>query len=133
MVIFSLFPFFLMGTCCFILFFWETIIMSRCQYGYFWLLSPPLPFSRSSGQHPVSAQDCCMYVRAGRPAFARPREGVHWSTSLTSSSLLLLWFPAWLVRLILILFVTGGWWPYSCCFVGCCLQDLFNIVRSFLV
>ena len=30
-----------------------------------------------------------MYVRAGRPAFARPCVGVHKSTSLMSSSLLL--------------------------------------------
>ena len=29
----------------------------------------------------------CMYVRAGRPAFARPYVGVHRSTSLMSSSL----------------------------------------------
>ena len=31
----------------------------------------------SSGLHPVSSQSCCMYVRAGRPAFARPYVGVH--------------------------------------------------------
>ena len=31
-----------------------------------------------------------MYVRAGRPAFARPCVGIHKSTSLMSSSLLLL-------------------------------------------
>ena len=30
-------------------------------------------------------------------------------------------------------FVMGGRWPYSCCFVGCCLQDLFNIARYILV
>ena len=24
----------------------------------------------------------------------------------------------------------GGEWQYCCCFVGCCLQDLFNISRS---
>ena len=35
-----------------------------------------------------------MYVRAGRPAFARPCVGVHKSTSLTSSSLLLQQCPA---------------------------------------
>ena len=29
-------------------------------------------FSLSSGLHPVSSHRCCMYVRAGRPAFARP-------------------------------------------------------------
>ena len=27
---------------------------------------------RSSGLHPVSSHSCCMYVRAGRPVFARP-------------------------------------------------------------
>ena len=44
---------------------------------------------RSSELHPVSSLSCCMYVRAGCPAFARPYVGVHRSTSLMSSSLLL--------------------------------------------
>ena len=44
---------------------------------------------RSSGQHPVSLHSCWIYVRAGRPAFARPCVGVHKSTSLMSSSLLI--------------------------------------------
>ena len=35
-----------------------------------------------------------MYVRAGRPAFSRPNVGVHESTSLMSSSLLLQQCPA---------------------------------------
>ena len=39
-----------------------------------------------------------MYVRAGRPAFARPCVGVHRSTSLMSSSLLLQQCPACLVK-----------------------------------
>ena len=65
---------------------------------------------RSSGLHPASAQSCCMNVRAGCPAFARPCEGVHRSTSLTSSSLLLQRCPTCLVRLILIVFVMGGRW-----------------------
>ena len=30
-------------------------------------------------------------------------------------------------------FVMGGWWPHSCCFGGCCFQELFNIARSILV
>ena len=30
-------------------------------------------------------------------------------------------------------FHDGGRWLYSCCFVGCCLQDLFNIAPSILV
>ena len=74
---------------------------------------------RSSGLHPVSSHNCWMYVRAGRPTFARPYVGVHRSTSLMSSSLLLQQCPACLVRLIMIVFVMGGRWPYSWCFVGC--------------
>ena len=72
---------------------------------------------RSSGLHPVSSHSCCMYVRAGRPAFARPYAGVHGSTSLMSSSLLLQQCPACLVRLTLIVFVMDGRWPYSWCLV----------------
>ena len=88
---------------------------------------------RSSGLHPVSSHSCCMYVRADRPAFARPYVGVHRSTSLMSSSLLLQQCPACLVSLPWIVFVMGGRWPYRWCFVGCCLQDLFNIARIILV
>ena len=77
---------------------------------------------RSSRLHPVSAQSCCMSVLAGRPAFVRPCEGVHKSTSLISSSLLLQQCPA-----------CFGKWPYSCCFVGYCLHDLFNIAHIILV
>ena len=87
----------------------------------------------SSGLHPVSSHSCCMYVLAGRPDFARPYAGVHRSTSLMSSSLLLQQCPACLVRLAWIVFVVGGRRPYSCCFVGCCRQDLFNIVCNILV
>ena len=63
---------------------------------------------RSSGQHHVSSHSCCMYVRAGRPAFARPYVGVHRSTSPMSSSLLLQQCPACLVCLTWIVFVMGG-------------------------
>ena len=48
-----------------------------------------IALGRSSGQHPVSSHSCWMYVRAGHPAFARPWVGVHKSTSLMSSFLLL--------------------------------------------
>ena len=58
---------------------------------------------RSSGLHPVSSRSCCMYVRAGRPPFSRPYVGVHRSTSLISSSLLLMQCPACLVHLIIII------------------------------
>ena len=63
---------------------------------------------RSSGQHPASSHSCWMYVRAGRPAFARPCVGVYKSTSLMSLSLLLQQCPACLVRLTWIVFVMGG-------------------------
>ena len=88
---------------------------------------------RSSGLHPVSSYSCCMYVRAGHPSFAWPYAGVHRSTSLMSSSLLLHQCLACLVRLTCIVFVTGGSCLYSWCLVGCCYQDLFNIARNILV
>ena len=92
-----------------------------------------IALGRSSGQHPVSSHSCWMYVRAGRPAFARPCVGIHKSTSLMSSSLLLQQCPACLALLTWIVFVLGGRWPYSWCLVGCCCQDLFRIARSILV
>ena len=73
-----------------------------------------------------------MYVRAGRPAFAWPYMGVHRSTALMKSSLLLQQCPACLVRLAWVDYVVGGKWPYSWCPVGCCCQDLFNIARNIL-
>ena len=80
----------------------------------------------SSGLHPVSSHSCWVYVRAGRPAFARSYVGVRRSTSLMSSSLLLQQCPACLVRLTWIVFVMERRWPYSWCLVVCCRQDLFN-------
>ena len=88
---------------------------------------------RYSGQHPVQAQSCYIQVLAGRPVFACPCEGVHRSKSLMNSSLLLQQCPICLVRLTWIVFMMAGKWPHSCCFVWCCLQDLFNIARSILV
>ena len=88
---------------------------------------------RSSRLHPVSSHSCCVYVRAGCPAFAWPYAGVHRSTSLMSSSLLLQQGSACLVRLTWIVFVMEGRWPYSWCLVGCYRQDLFNIARRILV
>ena len=88
---------------------------------------------RSSGLHPVSSNSCCVNVRAGRPAFDWPYAGVHRSTSLTISSLLLQQCPACLIRLACIVYVTGGRRPYSWRLVGYCCQDLFNIARNILV
>ena len=92
-----------------------------------------IALGRSSGQYPVSSHSCWMYVRAGRPAVARPCVGVHKSTSLMSSSLLLQQCPVCMVRLTWIVFVIGGRWTYSWCLVGCCRQDLFKIARSIIV
>ena len=88
---------------------------------------------RTSGLHPGSSHSCCMYVLAGNPALAWPYVGVHRSTSLMSSFLLLQQYPAYLVHLPWIVFVMGGRWPYSWCFVGYCRQDLFSIARNILV
>ena len=52
---------------------------------------------------------------------------------LMGSSPLLQQCPTCLVRLTWIVFIMVGKWPYSCCFVGCCLQDLFSIACSILV
>ena len=59
-----------------------------------------------------------LYVLPGRPAFARPYVGVHWSTSLMSSSLLL---QQCLVRLTWIVFVMGGRWA------GCRIGALWGV------
>ena len=62
----------------------------------------PLSFiasGRSSGIHSLSSHSCCMYVQAGRLAFARPYAGLHKRTSLMTSSLLLQQCLACLVRL----------------------------------
>ena len=67
-----------------------------------------IALGRSSGQHPVFSHSCWMYVRAGRPAFARPCVGVHKSTCLMSLSLLLQQCLACLVRLTWIVFVMGA-------------------------
>ena len=89
--------------------------------------------SRSSRLHPVSAQSCCIYALTDHPAFARPCERVYWSMSLMSLSLLLQQYLTCLVCLTWIVFMLGRRWPYSCFFVGCCLQNWFNISCSILV
>ena len=71
-----------------------------------------------------------LLVSSGRQALARPSVGIHWKTSLMSSSLLFQQCPASLVRLIWIFLVIGNKWQYSCYFVGCCFQDLFNMAPN---
>ena len=50
-----------------------------------------------------------------------------------SSSLLLQPCLTRLVRLIWMVLEIGCRWSYSCCFVRCCFQNLFNIARRILV
>ena len=111
------------------------IILSCRKLGYPWpshATSRSTPLAGLQGYIPYP--HCSwMYVRAGHPAFARPYVGVHRSTLLMSSSLLLQQCPVGLVRLTWIVFVMGGRWPYSWCLVECCRQDLVNIARSILV
>ena len=106
---------------------WISLTLSR----HFSLLF--ITSSRSSELHPVCSHSCWMYVRAGHPAFAWPYVGVHRSTSLMSSSLLLQQYPACLGCLTWIVFGMGRRWLYNWCLVGCCRQDLFNIARRILV
>ena len=87
---------------------------------------------RSSVLHPVSSHSCCMYVRAGRPAFAWPYVGVHRSTSLMSSSLPLQQCPAYLVHLTCIVFMMGGKWPYILCLVGVVARTCSVLLSTFL-
>ena len=111
--------------------------MSRYQHGYSWLSLATPPY------RPLFSADPQGYIlyrhRAAVCRFeldvllllvhVKESTGVHHM----SSSLLLQLCPACLVRRILIVFVMSSRWPYSCCFVGCCLQELFNIARNILV
>ena len=112
------------------------IIMSRYQLGYLWPSLATLPIVHCIRQvfraTPRIYTELLYVGWAGRPAFARSYEGVHRSTSLMSSSLLLQQCPACLVRLILIVFVMGGRWPYSFWFVQYCSQHSCVAAVKFL-
>ena len=113
------------------------IIMSHCQHGSPWLspanllYRPLLPVGLQG--YILYWHSCCIEVLADHPVFACPCEGVHRSILLMNSSLLLQQCPACLVHLTWIVFMMGGRWSYSCCFVRCCLQNLFNIAHNILV
>ena len=92
-----------------------------------------IAFGRSSILHPLSVQIYCREVLAEHPTLACACERVHRSTSLMSSFLLLQQCLACLARLVWMVFELSVRCPYSCCFVGCCLQDLFNTAGSILV
>ena len=104
--------------------------MASHWHGFSWSSLATLPYHPSL--HPVSVQSCCREISVNHPTLAHPCEGVHWSISLMSSPLLLLQCPACLVHWTWMVFKMGGRCPYTCCFVGCCLQDLFNTACSIL-
>ena len=82
-----------------------------------------IAFGRSSGLHPVSSHSYCMNV----PAFDWPYAGVHRSTSLTISSLLLQQCLACLVRL-----AVGAVWGVAARTCSILLATfLFNCPRAF--
>ena len=58
---------------------------------------------------------------------------VHKVTSLKSWSLLLHHSRSHLVRLTWMVCEIESKWLYTCCFVGCCLQDLFKTETGILV
>ena len=93
----------------------------------------PIAFDRSYSLHPTSVETCCKYVLIGHPTPACQCEGAHKRKSHMSSSLLFQQCLAYLVRLIWMVLQIGGRWPYSCYFVGCCQQDLFNMARIIVV
>ena len=120
----------LLYPCVFFLFL-VIIIRSHCQHRSPWpSLATRLYRPSISGSPPGHIP--YRHKATGHPTFARPCEEVHRSTSLMNSSLLLQQCPACLVHLIWIVFEMGFRCPYSYCFVGCCLQDLFNVARSIL-
>ena len=85
---------------------------------------------RSSRSHSVSAQNCCMKFLAVHTALSRPCEGdpleyVIYDIVPTS--------PVCLVYLTWIVFVMGGKWLYSCCFVGCCSRTFCILLSAFLI
>ena len=78
--------------------------------------------NRSSRLHLLSRQSYCRYVSAGCPTHSRPQEYVAYDFVFTSP-----------IRLNWIVFVMSGRRIYRYCFVGCCLEDLYNTARSILV
>ena len=113
--------------------YWNTIIiiMSRRQHQSPWSSRHNRPLHREIFKATSCIGTELLYIGSSRTfclcsyMWKGPQEYVTYEFALTS--------PACLVRLTWIVFVMGGQWPKSCCFVSCCLLDLFNIARSILV
>ena len=75
----------------------------------------------------------CLYSAVlGKFLLVSQHRQVHWRTSPISSSLFLHQCLTLLV-LMWMDFEIGCKWLYRCCFIGCCFQDLFNIVCTILL
>ena len=109
------------------------IIMFHWYDGFPWLslaICPNHPFLLPGLLHYI----LCPYRSVvGQPMMVCPFEGVHRITSLMSLSLFLQQYSPYIVCLIWMVLKIGGRWSYSCCFMGCCLQNLFNTVHIILV
>ena len=114
------------------------IIMSCCQQGYLWpsLATPPYHSSLLAGPQGYTPYPhwaaVCKFELVILLLLGHMRGSIG-KTSLMCSSLLLQQCPTCLVPLALIVFMMGGRWPYSWCFVGCCRQYLFKISHNILV
>ena len=114
------------------------IIMSCRQHGYPW---PSLATSPYHSSPPAGLQGyiLCLHIAAVCKfelvvlLLLGHMWGVHRSTSLTSSSLLLQQCPACLVRLTCIVFMMGGKCPYSWCLVGCCHQNKSQLINHYYI
>ena len=87
---------------------------------------------RSFRLQPVSLQSGCRLFLVGEPTLACLHEGNHWRMSLVSSFLLHQQCPTCLVHSISLIFELGGRWPYRCCFVGCCFQNIYMYMFNYL-
>ena len=113
-------------------------ILSHHQHGYPWLFlatllyHPLLPVGLQGYIPYLHRATVCRFELVVLPllVLVKGSTGVRhlWVHLYFSGSVLHVWFfLTWIV------FMMGGRWLYSCCFVGCCLQNLFNIVHRFLV
>ena len=108
----------------------------RCKHRFLWLTLSIRPYHPSllAGFQTTS----CVQHRAvvGKFLLVGQHEHYHVKGSIGEGhrlSLLLWQCPACFVHLTWMVLEMGGKWPYRCCFLGCCFQDLFNTARSILV
>ena len=113
------------------------IIMACRWHGFPWSSSATRPYCSS-----LSAGLPCYTLYQYRAVVDRLQQVTYPCSSVWRGqqeyiaydlALLLLQSPTCLARLVWMVFEMLGRCPYSCCFVGCCLQDLFNTTRSILV